>query len=539
MGRQAVAGEVLVRFDTISAADSRFARAQQAVDAEESVAVGRGGLRRVRSRAFDVETLLAFFRAQRHVVLRRTQFHRPSRRRRRTIPDSRSSGDFSTSASGLPHCWSPGADINAPSAWAHSTGSGPTSSASSTQASTIPSGSRRQHLVGSAPFTVTIGGAAIHCPAGSHGFDAITRTCDPLDTFSHGTHVAGIIGRSRQQRSGCDGRELDCQPDRRKVPRRWCRHDGRRDRQHRLHASGEGHFRGSSGGADIRVLNNSWGGGAFSTALRDTIAAANARDVLFVAAAGNNGRDTDLAPFYPASYDLPNVVAVAATTNRDELWLQSNFGAASVDLAAPGDFVLSTIPGSAYVHRSGTSFAAPHVSGAAALVLSACEYDTATLRNTLLSTVDLVAALSDRVSTGGRLNVDRAVRSCLPDAVPPAPDGLVATAGDGQISLSWHRAGSATSYNIRRSQTSGGPYVDIATGVDATTYVDTGLVNGTTYYYVVSAVNAVGESPDSLETSATPRLVPPAAPADLEAVPGDAQVELSCGLPQRGRTPTR
>jgi subtilisin family serine protease len=204
----------------------------------------------------------------------------------------------------------------------------------------------------------------------------------------------------------------------------------------------------------------------------------------------------------------------------------SNHGAVSVDLAAPGEFVLSTIPAGGYAHRTGTSMATPHVAGAAALVLASCAYDTATLKSVLLSTVDPLPVLTGRVATGGRLNLDRAVRSCVPDAIPPAPAGLVAVPGDGHVSLAWHRAGGAAGYNLKRSLAAGGPYVEIAGGIDATAHSDTGLVNGTTYYYVVSAANALGEGDPSLEASATPRLAPPPPPTSLEAVPGDARVAL-------------
>jgi hypothetical protein len=95
--------------------------------------------------------------------------------------------------------------------------------------------------------------------------------------------------------------------------------------------------------------------------------------------------------------------------------------------------------------------------------------------------------------------------SCTVVQPPPAPSGLAATAGKKKVSLSWTAAAGATSYNVKRSTTSGGPYATIASGVTATSYTNTGLRSGTTYHYVVSALNAGGESPDSNQASATAR----------------------------------
>src|SRR5215475_2430437 len=112
---------------------------------------------------------------------------------------------------------------------------------------------------------------------------------------------------------------------------------------------------------------------------------------------------------------------------------------------------------------------------------------------------------------------------------PPAPTGLVATAGNAQVSLSWNASSGATSYNVKRSTTSGGPYTTIATGVTSTSFTNTGLTNGTTFFFVVSAVNAAGESGNSNQASATPQNVqtPPPAPTGLVATAGNAQVSLS------------
>ena len=110
--------------------------------------------------------------------------------------------------------------------------------------------------------------------------------------------------------------------------------------------------------------------------------------------------------------------------------------------------------------------------------------------------------------SGGRLNVRRALESC--SAPPSAPTSLSAIGGDRQVKLNWPAATNASSYRVKRSTTSGGPYTLVASNIKTLQYIDTGLVNGTTYYYVVSAANVRGESATSPEASATPKL-----PADL------------------------
>ena len=143
--------------------------------------------------------------------------------------------------------------------------------------------------------------------------------------------------------------------------------------------------------------------------------------MLFVAAAGNNASNDDVTPFYPADYTAPNVVAVAAVDNTDHLASFSNFGSSSVHLAAPGVLILSTTIGNTYQYFSGTSMATPHVSGSAALILSKFALDTATPKATILNNVDALPALSVVVATGGRLNVDKALRACAPTTTPTAP----------------------------------------------------------------------------------------------------------------------
>src|SRR6185437_9211604 len=125
-----------------------------------------------------------------------------------------------------------------------------------------------------------------------------------------------------------------------------------------------------SRGVDVRVTNNSYGGSGFSQARKDAIDAMGRAGMLFVTGAGNDASDIDVGPFYPASYDSPSIISVAATDHNDRYAWFSDWGATSVDLAAPGELVWSTVPGG-YTWYSGTSMATPQVAGAAALVWSA------------------------------------------------------------------------------------------------------------------------------------------------------------------------
>ncbi|HEX8748227.1 MAG TPA: S8 family serine peptidase, partial [Pyrinomonadaceae bacterium] len=274
------------------------------------------------------------------------------------------------------------------------------------------------------PFFVTIGGQTIRCEAGTHGFNAITKTCDPMDEYNHGTHVAGTIGATGNNGAGVAGVNWTSSIMALKF----------------IDATGSGTLSDAidaiefaiqakatfAGGANVRVLSNSWGwNGESSQALLDQINRAEGSDMLFVASAGNGGGDlisddNDAMPFYPASYDAPNVISVAATDNQDTLAPFSNYGVSSVDLGAPGVLVLSTTLGGGYDWWSGTSMASPHVSGAAALLLSRCALDTAALKSAILDNVDSTSSLAGITATGGRLNVNRALRSCTSVSAAPA-----------------------------------------------------------------------------------------------------------------------
>jgi subtilisin family serine protease len=152
------------------------------------------------------------------------------------------------------------------------------------------------------------------------------------------------------------------------------------------------------------VINASWGSTQYSRALEDAIRAAGDQGILFVAAAGNNGTDNDKRAHYPSNYDLPNVISVAALDRKDTMASFSNFGVKTVHIAAPGREILSTWLGNTYREASGTSMAAPHVSGVAALILSSePNLSVAKLRERLLESVDELSPLNGKIASGGRL----------------------------------------------------------------------------------------------------------------------------------------
>jgi subtilisin family serine protease len=259
-----------------------------------------------------------------------------------------------------------------------------------------------------------------------NGADFLNGDAIPEDDGGHGTHVAGIIGAQGNNAVGITGVNWEAQVMGLKF----------------LDGNGEGNTADAANAIDYaidhgaRVINASWGGPAFSMALYSAIRRANENGVLFVAAAGNDGVNADSSPDYPAAFDLPNVISVAATDRSDRLLDFSNYGAKSVDLAAPGDDVYSTVPllsdPTGYAAYSGTSMAAPFVAGAAALYLS--KFPQAThdqVRAALLGTVDRLPTLAGKTVTGGRLNLANALGAAAPstgprrDTTPPAAFALI------------------------------------------------------------------------------------------------------------------
>jgi uncharacterized repeat protein (TIGR01451 family) len=293
-----------------------------------------------------------------------------------------------------------GADIDAPEAWNVTTGS------ASVVVGVIDTGIDYNHPDLAANIWSNPGGKGNpDCAAGTHGFNAITGTCDPMDDNDHGTHVAGTIGAAGNNGVGVTGvnwttsimglKFLD-----------WTGSGTIAD----AIAAIDFAVQAKIDGVNIRVLSNSWGGGPFSKALLDEINKANEHDILFVAAAGNDATNNDVFPHYPSNYSTPNMISVAATDNRDGLAWFTNLGATTVHLAAPGVDIRSTIAGGGYAYFNGTSMATPHVSGVAALLLAKTpSLTTAQVKNAILTSVDPLGILNGRCITGGRLNAAKAL----------------------------------------------------------------------------------------------------------------------------------
>lgn len=254
-----------------------------------------------------------------------------------------------------------------------------------------------------------------------HGFDFVNNDGDPMDDNHHGTHVAGTIAAQGNNARGVTGVAWNTSI----MALKFLSASGSGYTSDAIRAINYATMMRSQYGVNIRVLNNSWGGGGYSASLDSAIRASEAADILFVAAAGNDGTNNDVNPHYPSSYDVNNVITVAATDRNDNLASFSNYGASSVDIAAPGVGIYSTIAGGYYASFSGTSMAAPHVTGVAALAFA---YDpdatAAEVKDAILAGGDWISGLGGKVMTGMRLNAAGTLAQLTPEnAIPdPTPD---------------------------------------------------------------------------------------------------------------------
>jgi subtilisin family serine protease len=238
-----------------------------------------------------------------------------------------------------------------------------------------------------------------------NGFNAVDNASDPMDENGHGTHCAGIIGAEGENNLGIAGVNWTV----RIMPLKFMNKGGYGTTKDAIEAINYVIDR-KKAGVNVRVISASWGGTQRSQALEAVIRKAYENDILFVAAAGNASTNNDRNPHYPSSYNVPNVISVAALDRNDQLASFSNYGLKSVAIAAPGVDILSTWLGNAYEEKSGTSMATPVVSGVAALVLAEHpRMSVDELRKKLLSSTDPIVALKGKTATGGRINAAKAL----------------------------------------------------------------------------------------------------------------------------------
>lgn len=305
-------------------------------------------------------------------------------------------------------------------------------------------------------------------------FDYTEPSYPPSDGYTgeiddHGTHVAGTIGATGNNSLGVTGVNWQVSL----MSLKFITEDAGGSSADLLEALAYAkamrelwQTSGGTKGANIRILNNSYGGSGSSQAELDAIRALSDAGILFVVSAGNEGVTNDLFPIYPANYLSPNVISVAASAGGGTRAFFSNFGEATVNVTAPGEFILSTTPKNTYNFADGTSMAAPHVSGIAALLCA--QFPSITLEK--LRSVTMYGGHAAPwqfnnvfpISTGRMADAGKALESVTsPDVTEPGAvlnlSAQVTTFPN--YSVSWNATGDdgnvgrVTAYEVRFSET--------------------------------------------------------------------------------------
>lgn len=242
-----------------------------------------------------------------------------------------------------------------------------------------------------------------------HGWNFVNQTKNPQDDHMHGTFIAGIIGADAENGKGSRGLNWHISLMSLKI----------------LDSAGQGSTERAVSGIQYavnhgaKIINASWGGTTYDQALYDTIQWANSKGVLFVAASGNSGINNDEGEnaMFPASYRIPNIISVASYDNKDLISKTSNFGKETTHIGAPGVQIYSTVPGGGYSIANGTSFAAPYVSGVAALVLGFTKglSLSALKERVLLTSTPISYYEKETIGTAGRVNALNALKDERPE----------------------------------------------------------------------------------------------------------------------------
>lgn len=229
-----------------------------------------------------------------------------------------------------------------------------------------------------------------------YGVNIVKGKGSGKDDNGHGTHVSGIVGARTNNGLGVAGVCWKASI----IPVKFMDSDGKGSTSDAITGIDYAVKRGA------KIINCSFGTNSNPQSLQNEIDYAKDKGVLIVVAAGNNGRNIDNIPEFPASDTSGNILTVAATNQRDQLTGFSNYGINSVDLGAPGDNILSTYPSSTYKDLDGTSMAAPYVAGAAGLLRAAnSDASYKDIKSAIRDHVDVVPSLEGRVKSNGRLNL--------------------------------------------------------------------------------------------------------------------------------------
>lgn len=340
-----------------------------------------------------------------------------------------------------------------------------------------------------------------------YGWNFVNGTNNVTDDQHHGTHVSGIIAATMNNHAGIVG----VAPNAKIMTCKVMRPDGMGGAEGLdsdiIKAINYVTMMKTTLGVNVSVINASFGGSDSYPAYTNALQSAGNAGIVFVAAAGNESRNNDTQSFYPANYStqLSNVISVAATDSSGRLANFSNYGVKTVDLAAPGDHILSTYPvslGNSYMYMSGTSMATPMVAGAVALLFSIHpNWTPAQIKQELLNTVEVLPSLSGKVKSGGLLNMsDIALTQS-----PAKPSGIeVTNRTTSSITLTWTHDTAVESYKLEYSTNQIQWTVKELAGTQ-TTYTHTGLPANETVHYRLTASNRSGNSDPAFFSATTLR----------------------------------